>query len=461
MKQNCRYRLIGALGSVPKEACFQEGIIGSARCRVVAFVIKTLIFGIILGITGLAGGPPAAAQGFVANSGGGVAMALPGFEAPGVKSGDFLLTSQVSSGVAYDSNLLRTQSGVVQDYIFFVTPSFSLMRDGGNHLEEIFASVTSAKYASSEADDFTNVNVRASETYLLSPGSRLLASVSFVDGYERRTTSDHDVWNNPAALIPATPVHQQALLTSIGYRKSWQSIDIGATLMASRQTYDDVRAIPSGVVPQTQRDEKDLALETFLNIRLSQRIQSYLAATVGSSDVRDQTRSSDQWRLSDATTFNITSKTSVGFLVAVREQDYYNNLTLPTRPLYEYEISLSWSPTQRGMLTARGGYHDLGVNYTTGYLAGGGEGWYGSVDLRYQIWRNLLFASSFNYEKAEITGGQGDLASIAAQANLTYEFSSHAGVSILYTLQKLGSNSPEQFIPYNENVFQTSLNLRF
>ena len=35
-------------------------------------------------------------------------------------------------------------------------------------------------------------------------------------------------------------------------------------------------------------------------------------------------KSSDanQWRLSDTTTVNLTSKTSIGFLAAVREQDY-------------------------------------------------------------------------------------------------------------------------------------------
>ena len=399
---------------------------------------------------------PAAAQGFVGNSATGFTVQpLPGFEAPGISSGDFLLKSAISFGVAHDSNVLRTQSNEIQSYIFFVAPSFNLTRNGGNHIEEVSASFIGVRYAQSESNDFSGANVKASEAYLLSPSSRIIVKASLSDGYQQNISTNHDIQTNAAA-----PVHYQAFLGSFGYSKSWDNNGAGVTLTTSRQTFDDVKSVTGTTLDQTFRNETDFTLETFLNIQVAPRIQSNLTFSVGKSEVRDRSRDSDQWKFSDTTTFRLTSKTSIGFLAAVSEQEFYNNPQLPVSPLGQYEMSLKWSPIQLLTFTAKGGYHDLGVNFTSGILSGG-IGRYGSLDASYLIWRNLQLTSSLSYEKQAVSGAtQSDLSTFEGRAALTYEFSSNAGVSFLYTFQKFDSNS-SQFTNYNDNVFQTSLNLRF
>jgi hypothetical protein len=114
---------------------------------------------------------------------------------------------------------------------------------------------------------------------------------------------------------------------------------------------------------------------------------------------------------------------------------------------------------ERLTFSARGGYHDLGVSFVKGFY-GGGVGRYGSLDFKYLIWRNLQLVSGLTYEKADLGGNQGVQDTISGRAALTYELNSHAGLSFLYTLDKLQANS-SQFISFDENVFQTSLNLRF
>lgn len=425
-------------------------------CATVARARTMLSAGMVAAIAATVAGLPAAAQEFVGNGGTGAAEVrpLPGFEAPGIKHGEFTLRSTVSTGVAYDSNILRTQTPVSSDYIYFVTPSFNLTRDGNKHIEELFASVTSAKYAKSGADDFTNAYARASETYLLSPGSRIVVTASVADGYERRVSSNYNI--QPGA---AEPVHYQNLLGSVGYRKSWANSDAGVTLSTTRQTFDDIRSTSGAILDQTYRNEDDLALDTFFNFRLSNRIQSNITFRTSSSDVHDQTRNADQWRLADTTTINFTSKTSFGWLVAVSEQDYYNNPQARVTPLGEYELFLQWSPVQRLSFTARGGYHDLGVNFERG-IQGGGVGRYGSLDLTYLIRRDLQFVSSVRYENMHLSGDQGIQDYITGRAALTYEINQHAGLSFLYALQKMETSSPH-FTPYDENIFQSTLNIRF
>ena len=92
----------------------------------------------------------------------------------------------------------------------------------------------------------------------------------------------------PRQLLPtdaATPVHEQTLMGSVGYRKSWANFDAGATVTATHTTYDDVRSTSGTILDQTFRNENDLALQAFLNYRLSQRIQSNLTFWAGKSEI--------------------------------------------------------------------------------------------------------------------------------------------------------------------------------
>jgi hypothetical protein len=436
----------------------------AARCVSVLFGAmippfrEILSAGIGFAFVAASGGLHAAAQQFVADGGAVARGPLPGFEAPGISSGEYLLRSTVSIGAAYDSNILRTQSNVLPDAIFFVSPTFDLTRDGGKHIEEIFARVTSAAYARSDADNVTNAYIRASESYLLSPGSQVLVNASFADGYERRASSNYEIPFNAAE-----PVHQQSLLGSVGYTKSWGHWDTGVALSATHQTFDDVKSTSGAILDQTYRNEDDLALRTFLNLQISPRIQSNVTFSATAARIRDRARDSDQWTLSDTSTVTLTSKTSAGFRVSVSEQDYYNNPLIPVRPLYAYEAFIEWSPIQRLTFTVRGGYQDLGVDYVKG-LPGGGFGQSGSLDVQYLIRRNIQLSSTLSYDKYFFSGGNGIRDTLTERAALTYEVSAYAGLSFLYLFQKTTAStvpSSVQTMPYDEQVFQTSLNLRF
>jgi hypothetical protein len=453
MEHYCGYYVIAAPGTHPKRWRFGAQSLMLRFCMSAARGYKLAAAWIVMALIAAVAASPAAAQEFIAGGPYAVA-ALPGFDAPGITSGDFTLSSRVSFGVAYDSNILRT-STPAQDYIFFVAPSFDLARNGSDHIENVFASVSSARYAQSDADNFNNAVVRASETYLLSPTSQILIMGAFTDGYERRTSSNHDIPTDAAA-----PIHGQTMLASAGYTKTWNGFAAGVTVTAGRNTYDDVRSTGGALLDQTFRDETDLSVMSFLSIPLTGRIRSDVAFSATHSEVREQDRDSDQWRFSDNTNIELTSKTSAGFLVAVREQDYYNNPLIAVTPLAEYEGLLRWSPIQRMTLIARGGYHDLGVNYTTGILGGGGAGRYGSLDLSYLIRRDLQLLSSFSYEKMVAGGNQGNQNALSGRAVINYELSSYAGISFLYTYQRLDATSA-QFTSYDENIVQTSLNLRF
>lgn len=441
----------------PKQSCSEAHEVIAPFGAIVAHARKALFRRIAYVFIATAVILPVTAQEFVArgetDGGANVARTLPGYEAPGISSGEFSLKSAVSFGVAYDSNVLRTHSNVLSDYIFFVVPSFDLKREGSKHVEEVFGSFTSAKYAKSDADDFTNIKVWGRETYLLSPTSQILVNASIADGYERRASSNHDIPTDAAE-----PVHNHAVQGSLGYRKSWKNVAAGTTLMALRQTYDDVKLENGAVDDQSFRNANEFSLDSYVNLQISRHIQSDLRLSAQNSIVAMEERSSNRWKLSDTIKVDLTSKTGIGFSASAREEDYYNNPDAQVRPLYEYEAFLRWSPIHRLMFTARGGYRDLGVDFSRGIS--GGEGRYSSLELEYLIWRNLQLSSSVTYEKDNLPADQGSQTSVAGRVGLTYELGSHAGLSFVYAKQKLDATSA-QFTSYDENVFQMSLNLRY
>jgi len=99
------------------------------------------------------------------------------------------------------------------------------------------------------------------------------------------------------------------------------------------------------------------------------------------------------------------------------------------------------------------------VDFTRGFT-GGGVGRYGALDLTYLIRRDLQFVSGLRYERMHFSGNAEVQDSVTGRAGLTYELSPYAGLSFLYMLQKIDSNST-QFTPYDENIIQSSVNFRF
>jgi hypothetical protein len=458
MGHYCGHDVIAAPGQSPKQLCFEAYDAIAPFGAMVTHARKTLskkfaLVCIAAAVTLVGTAPVFIAKGETIG-GAKAATALPGYEAPGISFGEYLLKSAVSFSVAYDSNILREQSNELSDYIFYMAPSFDLMRESGKHIQEVFGSFTTAKYAHSHADDFTDINVWGRETYLLSPTSQIMAKTSIVDGYEQRTSSNHDIPTNAAE-----PVHYHSLQGSLGYRKSWKSIEAVTTLTASRQTYDDVKLENGGIDDQSFRNTSDFSLETYVNLQISKHIQSDLRVSAQKSVISMDIRSSDRWKLSDTIKVDLTSKTSIGFTAGVREEDYYNDPNAQMRLLYDYEAYLRWSPIHRLIFTARGGYRDLGVDFTKG-ITGGGEGRYGSLEFEYLIWRNLQLTSNLSYEKDHLSADQGVQTSITGQAGLTYEISPHAGVSLLYNLEHFDASSAD-FTSYDKNVFLGTFNFRF
>jgi hypothetical protein len=83
-------------------------------------------------------------------------VALDGYKAPGITSGDFLVRQAVSFGIAYDSNVLESHSRNVQDAIFFVSPFIDIVHDGNKSIQEVIASATTTRYFSYVSDNYTN-----------------------------------------------------------------------------------------------------------------------------------------------------------------------------------------------------------------------------------------------------------------------------------------------------------------
>jgi hypothetical protein len=378
---------------------------------------------------------------------------LSGYEAPGIRSGEFLIQQSVSTGIAYDSNILQSTSRPIQDFIFFVSPVVDITRDGGKNVQELLVSATSTKYFKSSADDYNDVFVKARETYFLSNVSQIDFNASYSDGYQRRMSRNFDIPTNAA-----NPVHELIFLASLGFKQVWRNYEAGVTVTSSAERFDDVMSTSGFLLDQTFRNENDLLLDSFFNYNLTSRIRSNFVFQGFDIAYKDSPRNFREWRAAETVTVDLTSKTSIGVLVALRQQDLYNQPGYNANLLAEYEAKIEWKPTQTISFRAKAGYHDLGVDYVAGVFSGGFAPYY-SLDANYLIWRNLNFFNSVNFETRHLTLNSEIDDVWIYKSVLTYELSSYAGVSLLYNYQEWSSQV--QSSNFKENIFQTSLNLRF
>ncbi|MEJ2228876.1 MAG: outer membrane beta-barrel protein [Alphaproteobacteria bacterium] len=443
-----------AASGAPRQRCLNNGSVNAIISAFFAYIGKALRQGIVSIFFVAAASLSASAQEVVTTGGTMIEAPLSGFEAPGISVGEFLLRSAVSTGIVYDSNILRNDSQVMRDYIFFVAPSFNLTRNGKRHTENVVGSVTNVNYARYGANDYTNISLSGSETYRLSNTSQILATGLIADRYEGRVSTNHEIPTNAAS-----PIHQQLFRESLGFRKTWNRADAGATVTFTQMKFDDVLSTTGEILNQTDRNANDTAFDAFLNVQHSSAIRSNLTLGTLHSEVRNSERSVDTWRLAGTITVDLTSKTSISFLTGLSKQNYYNNPNIQTHPLSQYQATLQWSPMQRLTFVARGGYNETGVDYTTG-ISSGGISRNASLDMNYRIWRNLQLTSRLNYDKTKLSSGEGALTTVGGRVALTYELSSYAGLSFLYTYENFNTNN-EDFTSYDESVFQTSLKLRF
>lgn len=381
------------------------------------------------------------------------ANSLPGYQGDGIKSGDYLVKFNMSSGVGYDSNILESHYNPLQTYLFFVSPTLDVIKDSGRSQQELFVSGTATAFNESSPDNYQDVYVSLRNTYALTPTSQVFAYAAVADGYERRISQNFQIPFNAS-----TPVHEQVYLTSVGYNTQISNdVQAGFYVKASAENYDHIFSVSGTYQDQSYRNENDLIVYGWLNWDINSRISSTLSVQAFNSSFEERTLDFNQAEITDTITAAITSKLKLSVMAGVTGVDNYNNPAVSFGPLMEYNSQIAWNPTARLAFRVIGGYRDLGLDYIAGIE--GGYGYYGAFDMSYLIWRNLSLQAGVAYEKRYQPGSFIPDKILQMRSVLTYEINSHTSVSLLAGQQDW--NSPYPINTFNETLVEFSLNIRF
>jgi hypothetical protein len=379
------------------------------------------------------------------------AMALGGYDYAGTKLEDILIKKAVSLGIAYNSNIWEAHSSKYQDTIFFVSPSMDVVKSSARHKEALSVSATSAKFETSGPDSYTDVYAKAQETYLLSPDSQVAGLASIANGYQRRTGINLEIPANAASPVPQT-----IALANLGYKKAWKYYEAGVNMTASQETFQNIRSTSGDIIDQTYRNATRTIVDAFFNIQPSSHLKSALTAQASNVEYKAKARNDDTWRVAETITYDMTAQTSVGVSGGLSQQDVYNNPSANVGLLADYQGLLQWRPTQRLGFEAIAGYKDLGINYTYGYSGGFAHRY--SLGATYLIWRNLQLKGGIDFQKNFLPSAQFENI-WNYRADVIYEISANVGVSLL--LRKQQWDCTNEAKNFNENIIQTSLDLRF
>src|ERR1700722_17532045 len=84
-----------------------------------------------------------------------MARPRPEYDAKGIPLGGFRLFPTLDLGASYDSNILRTDTNYVDDYIFNIVPSYKIQSQWNQHTLEFYGGLNDYQYAQNTSENVT------------------------------------------------------------------------------------------------------------------------------------------------------------------------------------------------------------------------------------------------------------------------------------------------------------------
>jgi hypothetical protein len=117
-----------------------------------------------------------------------MARPRPEYDAKGIPLGGFRLFPTLDLGGSYDSNILRTDTDYVDDYIFNIVPTYKIQSQWNQHMLEFYGGLNDYQYAQNTSENVTTWNAGADGRYDVTGGTFLYANGVATHLFESRSS---------------------------------------------------------------------------------------------------------------------------------------------------------------------------------------------------------------------------------------------------------------------------------
>jgi hypothetical protein len=381
----------------------------------------------------------------------------PGFEAIGIPMGGFNLFPRLTADAQYNSNIYATQTGVISDTIFHITPEVAMRSNWTRHQLALYARANFNEYASHSTESTQDYSVGASGRLDLLRTSNLFGGTSFDHATEPRTAP-----TSPAASV--SPIQYNLFQGNFGGVHEMNRIRLSGRVNYFNYNYFNNHTANGDVLLQDDRDRDEWYETGRVEYALTPDKAIYVEAVGNQRNYRlhppqaQFNRDSTGYTVSAGTNFDITrlirGEAQIGYMSQSYSDPRFGNNTTGLA----YNVAIDWFPTPLTTVNVSGGrsIQEAVANTASGYVST-------NIGARidHELRRNILFSAHANYDQDNYHDADRIDKRTLAGVSGTYLMNAHIGLRLTYDFQSQRSSGTAHANSYDDHRITGGLTFQY
>ncbi len=340
----------------------------------------------------------------------------PDYDRLGMREGAFLLFPTIDLSETYDSNILASQTGTIDDFYTTLSPALTIQSDWARHALALTANGQFKWYTSHDTENVDNGSILAQGRYDIETGSYIAANAGYALQHEDRSSPTGTFGINN--LLPKAPIEYSTTTGYLGYVRDEGRIGVHADTTITSYSYPNTTTASGTIIPEVDRNRMEyvgslrlsyeivptLPYQAFVRVIGNERqYNSVDLAQLAATGVSAR-RNSHGWEVDAGTAVQITRLVTGEIYAGYLEQDYQASSIFPMSSGPAFGGNLVWNITP---LTALKGQFSQSVAETTLVGASSSSETNVQLSVEHEMLRNLLLLGSVAYIRDDYSQAAG------------------------------------------------------
>lgn len=402
-------------------------------------------------------GPDAGVDNFSRNRNTAVQQrARPEYDAPGIRTGAFLVYPRIEASVERNDNIYAAATGEVDDTILHLRPELSMESDWSQNFLSAYVRGSINRYTDQDDENVDEFGLGTSGRIDVNRQSNIGFGADYSKGFEPRTAPSAprnaveptklDTWQ---AYVSAS---RAAGRIKISGRGDWRSFD-----------YSDGRNGLGDVIDQDARDRDVVSLsgrvdfaispDTALFVQATGNDRKYDIASTALAPNRDSQGVEYLFGANFELSALVRGEVAVGYIEQKFDQAVFHDVEG-----YGARLQLEWFPSEISTITVAAGrtIEDTPTAGVGGYMADSA-----SIGLDHELLRNLILNARLTWGRDEYEGIDREDTRLGLNLGGTYLINRNFGVNATFSSIDTESSGAQRDQDFNVNKMTVALVAQF
>ncbi len=378
----------------------------------------------------------------------------PGYAAPGIAVGSFILSPSLSVSGGYDDNIFGTEHDRVADEYVRFRPEASLQSQWGSNSVNFDANGTIDRYVNHTSENIADYAVTASGLFQISQDTILRAAARVEGDHQSRLSQD---------IFAQTirPVHYDEQSGAVALTHDFNRLRLTADARVARYDWANGRLADGSVYDQQPSDNVSYRFGVRASYAQTPSLAWFVSASANERNFRTGTvdtpeRDSHGYQILAGVDFEpaalIRGSIGVGYISQNFRSPHYTDLSG-----VGFNGKVQFFPSQLTTVTLQGdrAVLDSGIPGSGGYLSTEG-----TIRVDHELYRQLILSASVGYQNNRFNNLDRVDHRIASGAGATYKVNRTASLELRYDRLDQSSYGADRYRAYVDNRLMAGLTLR-